>query len=50
MKFDRHPSARRNRNRKIISFNPPFSQNVKKTGKYWKTLFQITAEKLPQKS
>ena len=29
MKFDRHPSARRNRNRKIIWFNPPFSQNVK---------------------
>ena len=29
IKFDRQPSTRRNRNRKIIYFNPPFSQNVK---------------------
>ena len=29
MNFDRQPSTRRNRNRKIIWINPPFSQNVK---------------------
>ena len=34
MKFDRQPSTRRNRNRKISlknQFNPPFSQNVRLT-------------------
>ena len=29
VKFDQQPSTRRIRNRKIIWFNPPFSQNVK---------------------
>ena len=34
IKFDQQPSTRRKRNRKIIWFNPPFSQNVKiNTGK-----------------
>ena len=34
MKFDQQPFTRRKRNRKIIWFNSPFSQNVKiNTGK-----------------
>ena len=46
MKFNRQPSTRRNRNRKIIWFNPPFSQSVKtNTGKLF---FKLMRKNFPK--
>ena len=46
MKFDRQPSTKRNRNRKIIWFNPPFSQNVEtNTGKLF---FKLVRKNSPE--
>ena len=46
MKFDRQPPTRRNRNRKIIWFNPPFSQNVETNlGKFF---FKLVRKNFPK--
>ena len=46
MKFDRQPSTWRNRNRKIIWFNPPFSQNVKTN--IGKLFFKLMRKNFPK--
>ena len=46
MKFDLQPSAWRNRNKKIIWFNPLFSQNVKTN--IGKLFFKLVRKNFPK--
>ena len=46
MKFDQQPSTRRNRNRKLICFYHPFSQNVK--ANIGKLFFKLVWKNFPK--